>query len=238
MNLWGITDIGAVRNDNQDNFQIERLDGRNALAVVCDGMGGAKAGNIASSMAVSVFVQGVREAFGSGAPWPRVLDEAAQRANAQVFEKSMHEEDCRGMGTTLVAALVTPETIFILNVGDSRCYQILNGDMSQVTRDHSVVEDLLLRGDITKEQARTHPQKNLITRALGVEHHVRADLFERPNEGGCLLLCSDGMSNVLTDEELRREVVAQDREDCCRRLLRLALEKGAPDNVTAVVVEL
>lgn len=234
MKLWGITDIGAVRSDNQDNYQITRMDEWTALAVVCDGMGGARGGNVASRIAVAEFSASVQAAFGTAVPWPGALEEAVQKANAAVYETSQRDEACRGMGTTLVAALITPDTVYVLNVGDSRCYQIVGGIITQVSRDHSLVEDLYKRGDITREQARVHPQKNLITRALGVDRSVRADLFERPNEGGYLLLCSDGLSNVVTDEELRREVVAEDKESCCQRLLRLALDRGAPDNVTAI----
>lgn len=239
MNVWGITDIGAVRNDNQDSFQIEWLDEQDLLAVVCDGMGGARAGNVASGLAVSAFAEGVREQVRDGErAWPQVLEQAVYRANEAVHAESLAHEECRGMGTTLVAALVTPETVWVANVGDSRCYQIVDGDISRISRDHSLVEDLVCRGEITPEEARVHPKKNLITRALGVDRTVKVDVFEQPNRGGYLLLCSDGLSNVVTDEELRREVVAEDKEHCCGRLLELALDRGAPDNVTVVVVQL
>ncbi len=237
MNVWSITDIGAVRRDNQDSLQTQWLDDQTLLAVVCDGMGGAKAGSVASRMAVEQFVQSVGQA-GSGADWPQVLKQAARSANTAVNEESIRDPEHEGMVTTMVAALVTQDALYILNVGDSRCYQIVEGELSQVTRDHSLVGDLLERGEITREQARVHPQRNLITRALGVEESVKSDLFRLPNRGGYLLLCSDGLSNVVRDEELRREVVAQDKENCCRRLLQLALDRGAPDNVTAIVVQL
>lgn len=236
MNFWSMTDIGTVRNDNQDSMRVEWLDEAAALAVVCDGMGGAKAGSTASRMAVDEFVRAVKA--GGRRDWPETLLQAVRRANKSVFEASLRDPRYEGMGTTLVSALVTPERIFIVNVGDSRCYQILEGEISQITRDHSLVEDLLDQGNITREQARVHPQKNLITRALGVERSVKADIFERPNQGGYLLLCSDGLSNIVTDEELRWEVVAEDKESCCRRLLHLALERGAPDNVTAIIAGL
>lgn len=237
MNLWGITDIGAVRNDNQDSFQIQWLDGQTALAVVCDGMGGARAGNVASRMAVDEFVKAVQSG-GDEADWEQVLLSAVQQANGAVHAMSLAEEAYRGMGTTLVAALITPARIYVINIGDSRGYQITGGELAQVTRDHSLVEDLVDRGEITPEQARVHPRKNLITRALGVDRTVKADLFQLPNEGGYLILCSDGLSNMVTDEELRREVIAEDKESCCRRLLALALDRGAPDNVTVVIAQL
>ena len=238
MNLWGITDIGAVRSDNQDSYAIERLDDQTALAVVCDGMGGARAGNVASRTAAEVFVASVKQNFTQDAGPGQVMLDAAAAANERVHELSVAEEAYRGMGTTLVAALITPEKLYVVNVGDSRCYAIVNGDMTRVTREHSLVEDLVERGEITPEEARNHPRKNLITRAVGVDRSVRADLFEVENQGGYLVLCSDGLSNTVTDEELRREVVAADKEGCCQRLLRLALERGAPDNVTAVIAQL
>ena len=237
MNIWGITDVGLVRNENQDSFRAQQLDGQTALMVVCDGMGGARAGNVASRMAADAFVAEVcarRDERDLGT----VLGEAVWEANDQVFSASLAHEEYRGMGTTLVAALVTPEKIWLANVGDSRGYLIGEDAICRVTRDHSFVEDLVLRGEITPEEARTHPQKNLITRALGVDRTVRVDVFERENRGGWLLLCSDGLSNMVTDEELRSEVVADDRETCCSRLLKRALDGGAPDNVTVVVAQL
>ena len=238
MNLWGITDIGAVRNDNQDSYRIQWLGEGAALAVVCDGMGGARAGNVASATAVERFVQQVQSQGPQPEGWGQVLLQAAQAANQEVYSLSVRQPEYQGMGTTLVAALATDQAIWVVNIGDSRCYQILEGHITRVTRDHSLVEDLVRQGEITPEQARVHPRKNLITRALGVESTVQTDLFELPNRGGYLLLCSDGLSNTVTDEELRREVVAEEKDSCCQRLLRLSLKRGAPDNVTAVLVQL
>ena len=144
------------------------------------------------------------------------------------------------MGTTMVAALVVGDRAYILNIGDSRCYLVRPEGITKVTRDHSVVEDLVARGQITPEQARQHPQKNLITRALGAESRLRADLFRQPMEhGDALLLCSDGLSNMVSDQELLYEVLhGGPAEDCCRRLLDIALSRGAPDNVTAVLLQM
>lgn len=238
MNLWGITDIGAVRSDNQDSYRIERLDDRTALAVVCDGMGGARAGSVASGIAVERFTRTMLEQYPQPEGWAGAIRQAVKRANEEVYAASIDRPECRGMGTTLVAALMTDETLWVVNIGDSRCYQVLDGEIRRVTRDHSLVEDLVEQGKITPEEARVHPRKNLITRALGVDRTVQEDLFELNNLGGYLLLCSDGLSNTVTDEELRREVVAEDKAECCQRLLRLALDRGAPDNVTAVLVQL
>ena len=239
MDIWGITDIGLVRSDNQDCYHCEMLNERIALAVVCDGMGGARGGSIASSTAVFAFVQAVKDrAVVEGEMgWPEILKQAALKANQTVHSMAVECAEYRGMGTTLVAAVATPEKVFGINIGDSRLYMIDSGGICRISRDHSLVEDLVERGEITPEEARVHPKKNLITRALGVDNSVKVDLFERENHGGYLTLCSDGLSNTVTDDEICAEVQAGNG-DGCRRLLDLSLSRGAPDNVTVVVVQL
>ena len=242
MNLWGITDIGSVREQNQDDYYIEQVEPDLGLAIVCDGMGGARAGNIASQLAVQTFLETAK----SSPPqeWraepEALLHSAAQQANTAVYTMAGREPECRGMGTTMVAALVVELNAYILNIGDSRCYLVQPGGIQRVTRDHSVVEDLVTRGKITPEQARQHPQKNLITRALGAEAQLRADLYRQAlSPGDALLLCSDGLSNVVTEQEVLYEVLhGGPTEDCCRRLLDIALLRGAPDNVTAVLLQM
>ena len=161
MNIWGITDTGVVREQNQDYYHIELLEENVGLAVVCDGMGGAKAGNVASHMAVETFL----ETAGAQPPeqWKNepeaVLHFAAEQANQAVYFRAGIDPDCRGMGTTMVAALVVEQTAYLLNIGDSRAYLIRPDGISRLTRDHSVVEALVARGEITPEEARQHPQK-------------------------------------------------------------------------------
>ena len=242
MNLWGITDIGSVREQNQDDYYIEQVEPDLGLAIVCDGMGGARAGNIASQLAVQTFLETAK----SSPPqeWraepEALLHSAAQQANTAVYTMAGREPECRGMGTTKVAALVVGQNAYILNIGDSRCYLVQPDGIRRLTRDHSVVEDLVTRGKITPEQARQHPQKNLITRALGAEAQLRADLYRQAlSPGDALLLCSDGLSNVVTEQEVLYEVLhGGPAEDCCRRLLDIALLRGAPDNVTAVLLQM
>ena len=242
MNIWGITDVGAVRHQNQDSYHIELLAEDMALGIVCDGMGGAKAGNVASQLAVETFLETAKAQ--PPEQWRNepeaLLHSAAEQANGAVHFRANVDADCRGMGTTMVAALVVGDRAYILNIGDSRCYLVQPEGITKVTRDHSVVEDLVARGQITPEQARQHPQKNLITRALGAESRLRADLFRQPMEhGDALLLCSDGLSNMVSDQELLYEVLhGGPAEDCCRRLLDIALSRGAPDNVTAVLLQM
>ncbi len=242
MNIWGITDVGAVRQQNQDSYYIEQVEPDMGLGLVCDGMGGARAGNVASRLAVETFrdtAHGQTQDQWRGEP-EALLHFAAEQANQAVWYRAGIDPDCRGMGTTMVAALVIGETAYLLNIGDSRAYLVREDGISRITRDHSVVEDLVARGDITPEQARQHPQKNLITRALGAEEKVRADLYrQKVAPGDTLLLCSDGLINVVTDQEILYEVIhGGAHENCCRRLLDIALSRGAPDNVTVVLMQM
>ena len=236
MQIWGITHRGTVRQQNQDAYAAKNLDDGRVIALVCDGMGGARAGNVASAMAVDLFMNRFLE--GKGSSDRERMQQAAALANDQVFQKAAADPDCAGMGTTLVAALVDEQEALVLNEGDSRAYHINQNGIVQITRDHSLVEDMVQRGELTREQARNHPHKNLITRALGAEPVLLADCFKQPMaEGDYLLLCSDGLSNVVTYQEMLYEVIHGGAADsCCQRLLDIALERGAPDNVTVVLV--
>ncbi len=240
---WGITDVGAVRSQNQDSYYLQPAGDGLVTALVCDGMGGARAGNVASSLAVetaSAHLESLTAQSLAAAPG-EALTQSASMANDAIFCKAALEPECLGMGTTMVSAVAFPDgRITVLNIGDSRAYRIGAEGIEKVTRDHSVVEDLVHRGEITPEEARLHPQKNLITRCLGSESEARTDLYElQLGSGEFLLLCSDGLSNVLTDQELLYEVIhGGEPETCCQRMLDIALSRGAPDNVTAVLIQL
>lgn len=237
---WGITDKGSVRQQNQDAYYLDVLSDELAVGLVCDGMGGAKAGNVASTLAVEQFIETLQK-LPDGTPEDpeAVLAQASEGANKAVYYRARTDPDCHGMGTTMVAALVTAGLAYLLNIGDSRAYYISGNGITKVTRDHSLVEDMVRRGDITPEEARTHPQKNLITRALGTEEQVRADFYRQSMEpGDALILCSDGLSNVVGDQEVLYEVLhGGPGEGCCQRLLDIALSRGAPDNVTCVLFQ-
>ena len=237
---WGITDKGAVRPQNQDAYYLEVRPEGWAVGLVCDGMGGARAGNVASLLAVEQFTAAL-ERLPDGPPEDpeALLAQASGEANEAVYQRARTDPDCRGMGTTMVAAVLVGEMSYLLNVGDSRAYHIDAEGIRKITRDHSLVEDMVRRGDITPEQARNHPQKNLITRALGTEQQLRPDFFRQSVAAGeALLLCSDGLSNVVSDQEMLYEVLhGGPSEDCCRRLLDIALNRGAPDNVTCVLIQ-
>ena len=237
MEIWGVTHRGAVRQQNQDSFASQRLEDGRIIALVCDGMGGARASNVASTMAVDLFMRRFLEQDGESNDQERMQISAAM-ANQEVFQRAATDPDCAGMGTTLVAALAGPGEAVILNEGDSRAYHVNQEGIVLVTRDHSLVEDMVERGELTREQARTHPHKNLITRALGAEPVLLADCFRQSMApGDYLLLCSDGLSNVVTEQEMLYEVIhGGEDESCCQRLLDIALHRGAPDNVTAVLI--
>lgn len=240
--VWGVTDKGAVRVQNQDSYYLKPLGDDLAFAIVCDGMGGARAGNVASSLAIetaSAYFETLSNDELCQAPKEH-LTRAAKLANKAVYRKSGQDMDCHGMGTTMVAALVAGKKAYILNIGDSRAYHIGNEGIVKVSRDHSVVEDMVYRGELTPEEARLHPQKNLITRCLGVEPEAVPDFYESElKTGDFLLLCSDGLSNTLTDQELLYEALyGGTGETCCKRMLDVALSKGATDNVTAVLFQI
>ena len=239
MKLAGKTDVGRVRQDNQDDYRAGELPGDAAWALVCDGMGGARAGNVASAMAVESFLDTLEQSWPEGEDDRGLLERSATQANTLVFQRSIHDMDCTGMGTTLVAALAGEEQTSLLNEGDSRAYHITQHGITQLTRDHSLVQDLVQRGELTQDEARNHPRKNLITRALGAEPELNADYFLHPvKPGEFVLLCSDGLSNVVTDQEMLYEVIHGGSPDtCCQRLLDIALHRGAPDNVTVVLIQ-
>ena len=241
MQYWGLTDPGCTRPQNQDAFQIEVLDKNTLLCVVCDGMGGAKSGNVASSLAVDVFCQEVCRSWHADMDreqLDQMLHSAVKLTNFTVHDQAQQFEDFTGMGTTLVALLIRGKQITAVNVGDSRAYLINQNDVTQLTEDHSLVQLMVKNGELTKEQARNYPGKNLITRAIGTETVVEPDIFHHKAErGDCLLLCTDGLSNIIDEQEMLFEVVhGGSHAECCQRLLDIAKNRGAPDNVTSILV--
>lgn len=241
MQYWGLTDPGCVRKQNQDTFLIRQLDRNSLLCVVCDGMGGAKSGNIASTLAADVFMQEVQRSWKSTVNSDKadqILRSAVKLANFTVFDQAQQFEEFAGMGTTMVAVLIRGSRVTTVNVGDSRAYLVNKDGIRQITTDHSVVQMMVDRGEITPEVARTYPGKNLITRAIGTEPIVMCDIFHQEvARGDFLLLCSNGLSNMMDEQEILFEVVHGVKKDhCCQRLLDIAKNRGAPDNVTSVLV--
>ncbi len=239
MNSFGLSDKGRYRSENQDSFGQCRI-GDGVLCVVCDGMGGAAAGKQASSMAVERFSAFARSAAAAsdGVPDGDTLRQAADAANRKIYHFACSSEEYTGMGTTLVAGYFQDAAAIFINVGDSRAYRIARDGIVQITKDHSLVQQMVDEGKITPAQARRHPRRNIITRAVGSEAFVTSDIFEVPvREGDMFLLCSDGLSNAVEDAELHRLILAaEDEGSACRALIDAALENGARDNVTAMVI--
>lgn len=239
MRTWGITDVGVVRWENQDAYDIRVISGY-TVAVVCDGMGGTMGGKRASALAVETFSREMENLLKEGmssSQLTQVLGYSAALANEAVHRVAQEDAAYQYMGTTMVAVAAS-EHLQILNVGDSRAYHINRGGIQQITKDHSVVEDLVDSGNITQEQARNHPQRNLITKALGPEASVQPDYFEVYwKQGDFVLLCSDGLVNTVSDQEILFEVIHNGEPDTClERLLSISRQRGAPDNVTAVLL--
>ncbi len=241
MQSWGLTDPGCVRTQNQDAYQIETLDRNTLLCIICDGMGGAKSGNVASTLAVDVFVEEIRRVYAPNMEQEEIdlmLEGAVKLSNFTVYDQSKQFEEFQGMGTTLVAMLIQNMRVTVVNVGDSRAYRINRDGIRCITTDHSLVQMMVDRGELTPEMARTYPGKNYITRAIGTESMVSGDIYHLDAEkGDALLLCTDGLSNIVDDQEILFEVVhGVNKQLCCQRLLEIAKNRGAPDNVTSVLV--
>ncbi len=241
MFAWGQSDIGKARKDNQDSFAYNVSDTKKlAFAVVCDGMGGAAAGNIASQLALEKFTDCIRSADYKNFSKEKLcdlLESAVNSANAAVHEKAIIEQELSGMGTTLVGVVATPAKTAVINIGDSRAYKINTDGIERITRDHSLVADMVQLGELTEEQAQEHPGKNLITRAVGTDNAVSGDIFfPEMKKGEFILLCSDGLSNLVTEQEILYEVMYGDNSDCCGRLINIANNRGGYDNITVVLL--
>lgn len=234
------TDIGKKRNENQDSVRADFIDDNISVSVVCDGMGGAKSGGVASDVAVTNVFNRIMSGFREDADSNRIRNlmlSAVHAANTIVYEKSREDIDKNGMGTTCVAALVCNKHCYIVNVGDSRAYLLTDKGISQITTDHTYVQALYDQGVITEEQMKTHTMKNVITRALGVEDDVEVDYFECEPEGNfTILLCSDGLSNYCSEEMLYDFVYGKDLDKAAENLIDYANEQGGKDNITVALV--
>ena len=260
MFFYGKTDVGKRRTANQDNFMIRRYAQDVLYAVVCDGMGGANGGDVASSVAVGAFTDVLDRAeqktpsfFGmSGEDLIDLLSAAVTEANRAVYKMASNDSGLEGMGTTLVAVLVLGQRIFAVNVGDSRLYAADRAGVKQISHDHSLVQEAVDAGRITPEQAKTARNRNVITRCVGTYRTVDPDFFEaEAAPGTVLILCSDGLTNHVDPEEIR-EIVCRSSpwpdmpvmmngeaaQAACESLIALANERGGADNITAVVLSI
>ena len=239
MKLAGKTDVGRVRQENQDDYRAGELPGGAVWALVCDGMGGAKGGREASQGACNVIENFFQEQYaqcGAGQEEP-FLKKALLYANRFVFQKAAHEEALAGMGTTAVCALVRSGNVYLCHAGDSRAYLIRDRKLTQLTHDHSYVQELVDCGTITEEEAEHHPQKNIITRALGVDYRLEPEFTAaKLKREDRLLLCTDGLTNMVPVEEME-ELLAQGAfYDLPDRLIEAANAHGGSDNITALLL--
>ena len=241
MRVYGITDIGKARSINQDSYAVEVLeDAETGILLVCDGMGGVKGGEIASSIAVRTIMDSLRVKLKpkmSRQNIKNALEEAIKRANSNIVSRALEEHELLGMGTTCVCAIVCDNNITLANVGDSRAYVIENEKLRQVTEDHSLVNDMVKAGEISPQEALMHPKKNIITRALGVDEDIEIDYFNVDvKDDMYVILCSDGLTNEVSDIEICYEVVNSITEkDACEALKDIANKRGGHDNITIVV---
>lgn len=238
LKAWGMKDIGKCREINQDYIFVseEPIGNLPNLFLVADGMGGHKAGDLASEYTVAKVQEAVSKSMQT-IPY-QILKGAFQYANQKLLEKAGESDSYTGMGTTLVAATVKNDAVYVVNVGDSRLYKI--GDkIEQITEDHSLVEEMVRMGEISKEQARNHPDKNIITKAMGVSDTVEPDYFDTDlQKGECLLMCSDGLTNMVSDRQIKEIVeLRTDLESCAKELIRAANQNGGRDNIAVVLIE-
>lgn len=249
-NASGMTDVGLLREHNEDSFAVLPEHG---LYIVADGMGGHRAGDVASRLATTAIAEFFRATAREDATWPfhfdvtlseeeNRLSAAIRVANRKIFERSSRQRECAGMGTTVVGALFSERKgrIYVGHVGDSRAYRVRQGDIQQLTRDHSLVNDYLLAMPELSEAERDELPRNVITRALGMQDSVVVDLLgDVPMPGDVYLLCSDGLSGMLTDDEILAEILeAGEPETICRRLIDRANKRGGEDNITALVIRI
>lgn len=239
MKIVGKSDIGKVREENQDSFWFRKpeADGL-GMAVVCDGMGGARGGQQASSIAVAA----VRDYLESHSP-PMDMESAFREivslGNRYVYQKSCEDPELSGMGTTMVLAVTDEKTAWFANVGDSRGYHITNGGIRQITKDHSAVQELVDSGHLTERQAKIHPNKNVITRAIGIDEEVYCDYFKiSVSPGDVIILCTDGLSNSIDESEIQFEISGGSFEELPNRLIDLANSRGGADNITVVAIQI
>ena len=240
MEVFSKSDVGLVRTQNQDDFRFGVISSSCVWAVVCDGMGGANGGNIASATAVEYIGTRITELYKEdmtkeqiGELMAAIVDEA----NSRIFEKACHDADLAGMGTTCEFVFVKDTTVHVVHVGDSRTYAIRGGKIKQLTEDHSVVQEMVRRGELTYDEAQHHPNKNFITRALGIKPSVRLDYIEANFiYGDVLLICSDGLSNHVTTGDMVKICHENRGDDLINKLIDCAKDGGGTDNITATVI--
>lgn len=242
MEFFALSDKGRVRPNNEDSYAVGSFEDGCAWAVVCDGMGGASGGTVASKMCTESISEHISKAYREGASVASVknlLMSAVISANAEVYEKSAEDISLNGMGTTVVAAVIVKEAAVIAHVGDSRAYLLRNGSLRQITKDHSMVQYMVDMGQITEEEAHTHPDRNVITRAVGVDEDIKVDIdIVDIEDGDLFIICTDGFSGFVSDPQALG--IVAECESLCElpeRLVNAANNNGGRDNITVAVAE-
>ena len=239
MKAFALTNMGIRRNTNQDYAYVSEQNVGNLpnILIVADGMGGHKAGEVASEQAVSAVLESIKQ--NESTDKITIIEEAISAANAKVLDMATSDEKFKGMGTTLVVATLEKGILYVANVGDSRLYLINDNEIRQITRDHSLVQEMVSLGELDKESARTHSRKNVITRAIGVDSKIIADFFEVDVANNTkILLCSDGLSNMVDDSQINKiieECESKTLEDTVHKLIDAANENGGLDNIAVVL---
>lgn len=235
------TDVGLVRSDNQDSIYTHQISDASGLFIVADGMGGYEGGALASLTAVeqiSDFVMSEDILSMNDDELRETLQLAVVKVNRNIYQMSTDNTELNGMGTTVVACVVANNKLYTASVGDSRGYIYSSGELIQITRDHSLVESLVSRGLISREEARVHPQKNVITRAVGSEENVAADTFVTDLKADdTILICSDGLHTMVSDDEIK-EILDMNVNDTAQRLIELANDHGGKDNISVITVKI
>lgn len=240
MRIYSKSDVGIKRSSNQDAFVAGEFDNGAAFAVVCDGMGGANGGSIASECAAKIISDYIVSSYSpkmNSNSIENMLRAAIDSANMEIYEKSKQDKTCYGMGTTVVAALVCDNLAHIVHVGDSRAYLSTLDRLERLTIDHSIVQTMIDKGEISEDEARSHPKKNIITRAVGAENTVFCDynIAIKP-ENNILLICTDGLTNFVSEEKIFEVLKTSPPEQSAEILVSLANEAGGGDNITVVLI--
>lgn len=236
------TSKGRIRDINQDSYYISP-NNKYPLFIIADGMGGHKAGEIASKMAVdiisSILENELKTLYVDDNYIVNSIRNSIWRANIEIYKKSLEKNECSGMGTTLTLAWDINDKIYIGHVGDSRAYLLRNNILYQITEDHSLVEELIKNGSISREEAKNHPQKNIITRAVGTSKEIEADVVVKEKlKGDIFLLCTDGLTNMLNDDEIKELLLGnEDIQKACEHLVELSNDKGGFDNISVVAIK-
>lgn len=241
MNIFSSTDKGKVRSSNQDAVATGLFSDGTVWAIVCDGMGGASGGNIASRLAVEYLSASLKSGYRANmgeSSIKNLLETAIYAANIRVFDKSRENSELNGMGTTVVIAIATEKEAYFSHVGDSRAYLIDENNITQITRDHSIVQSMIEEGKISAEEAKHHPRKNVITRALGVDESIVPEFTVCDfKENEKILLCTDGLSNFVDANDIKGILIKDGSGDYSKQLVDLANDNGGGDNITAVVIQ-